>query len=391
MVGVWRHIVPTRRRQHSALPAVTAFRALAQKERARVDRFGGTFCLVAFDVGNTHPDDTFVDLLSAVVQVRKRQTDEIGWPDNQHLGVLLPGTTASGARCFAEEICRAIGKTGAPPRYQIAQYPPASLQQVSRPETLPSEANQPAVSTGPAADPARTSCSQPEASWSGVPAVLGQSCPVWKRTFDILLSGAVLVCLLPLFLVIALLILIVSPGPVFFAQERVGYLGRKFHVWKFRTMRCDADSTVHRDQVTREIGSDDPLTKLDNSHDPRVIPLGKWLRMTGLDELPQLFNVLRGDMSLIGPRPDPVYAADHYQPWHTARLDVLPGITGLWQVSGKNRTTFKQMIRLDVAYARRLSLWLDLKIMLKTLPAIVGQVRDTVCGAQEGVQAPPSR
>jgi len=234
------------------------------------------------------------------------------------------------------------------------------------------------ASSGSAANPGAKSYSPVASSWSSFPPLLGKRLPVWKRVLDIILSAMLVVCLLPLFLLIAVLILIVSPGPVFFTQERVGYLGKRFNIWKFRTMRVDADPTLHRNQVVREMRSEDPLTKLDNSHDPRVIPLGKWLRLTGLDELPQLFNVLRGDMSLIGPRPDPIYAADQYQPWHTGRLDVLPGLTGLWQVNGKNRTTFKHMIRLDIAYSRRMSPWLDLEISLKTLPAIIGQVRDSV-------------
>lgn len=395
MLKVWRHFSPSGRRQERVfptLPTSDAFRAMVQKERARADRSDGTFCLVVFDVGDPQSGGTPVALLLAALRQRKRITDELGWSDDRHLAAILPGTTASGARCFAEAISRAVAKTCAPPPYDISEYPPASLRRNADPDPrAPDEKIRPTASTGSAANPGARSCSPMASSWASLPPLLGQRHPVWKRACDILLSAVVIVGLLPLLLLLGVLIRIVSPGPAFFFQERVGYLGKKFHIWKFRTMRVDADPRLHRDQVVREMKSEDPLTKLDSSDDPRVIPLGKWLRLTGLDELPQLLNVLRGDMSLIGPRPDPIYAAAQYQPWHAARLNVRPGISGLWQVSGKNRTTFKQMIRLDIAYARRLSPWLDLKIMLQTLPAIVGQVKDSVSGRRESVQAAPPR
>jgi lipopolysaccharide/colanic/teichoic acid biosynthesis glycosyltransferase len=193
---------------------------------------------------------------------------------------------------------------------------------------------------------------------------------------DITLSLVLLLALLPLLLLIALFIRAVSPGPVIFKQARMGYGGRAFTIWKFRTMHVDADTRIHQAQARQEIHAQCPLTKLDTYGDPRIIPFGHILRQTGLDELPQLFNVLHGDMSLIGPRPDPVYAAQLYQPWHAERLHVRPGITGLWQVSGKNTTTFEEMVWLDIAYIRQQSLWLDLKIALLTIPAIVKQVKD---------------
>jgi lipopolysaccharide/colanic/teichoic acid biosynthesis glycosyltransferase len=200
--------------------------------------------------------------------------------------------------------------------------------------------------------------------------------PKWKHAMDITLSLFFLIVLLPLFLLIALFIRVVSPGPVLFKQARMGYGGQPFTIWKFRTMHVDADTRIHQTQVYQELHAQCPLTKLDTHGDPRIIPFGHILRQTGLDELPQLFNVLRGDMSLIGPRPDPVYAAQQYQPWHTVRLCVRPGITGLWQVSGKNKTTFEEMVQLDITYMRQQSLWLDLKIALLTIPAILEQMQD---------------
>jgi lipopolysaccharide/colanic/teichoic acid biosynthesis glycosyltransferase len=200
--------------------------------------------------------------------------------------------------------------------------------------------------------------------------------PFGKRVGDVVGSLLSIVFLSPLFLLIALFIRIVSPGPVFFRQERVGYLGRTFTIWKFRTMHVNADASVHRKHLDNLINNEQAMAKLDNGKDHRIIPYGYLIRAAGIDELPQLINVLRGEMSLIGPRPCLPYEAQAYDTWQRRRFDTVPGLTGLWQVSGKNRTTFKEMMRLDIAYARKRALLLDAMIFLKTVPAIVDQVMD---------------
>lgn len=200
--------------------------------------------------------------------------------------------------------------------------------------------------------------------------------PTWKRALDIGCIALSLPVLLPVMGVLALLVKAVSPGPILFRQERVGYLGRRFKCLKFRTMSNNADTSVHQSYVQHLIGAEVPMIKADETGDPRIIPMGKVLRATGLDELPQLINVLRGEMSLVGPRPCLPYEYEAYKPWHRERCRTLPGLTGLWQVSGKNKTTFTQMIRLDIDYVRSRSLGLDLRILLKTIPAILGQVYD---------------
>lgn len=200
--------------------------------------------------------------------------------------------------------------------------------------------------------------------------------PAWKRGLDL---GLILLALPGWLLVGALVALVVrvgSPGPIFFRQRRVGFKGREFMLYKFRTMHIDAVCDTHRRHTQHLIRSQGPMIKLDAQEDPRLIPLGSVLRAGGLDELPQLLNVLLGDMSLVGPRPCIPYEYELYEPWHRRRLDAVPGLTGLWQVSGKNRTTFDEMVRLDIEYAERRTLWLDLKIMLKTLPALWGQYSD---------------
>jgi exopolysaccharide production protein ExoY len=193
---------------------------------------------------------------------------------------------------------------------------------------------------------------------------------------DIVLIIMALPLLLPLAMFIGLLIRIVSAGPVLFKQERIGYLGERFLCYKFRTMFVDSDTTIHRGHLNQLMNSDAPMMKMDSHGDPRIIPFGRLLRASGLDELPQLINVLRGEMSLVGPRPCVSYEYEKYLPWQRERFNTAPGLTGLWQVSGKNRTTFTEMIQLDIKYARSKTLWLDLKIILMTIPALVVQVWD---------------
>jgi len=200
--------------------------------------------------------------------------------------------------------------------------------------------------------------------------------PGWKRALDLALILAALPVLFPLALLIAFLIRMISPGPVLFRQERVGYRGSRFQCFKFRTMVVNADTTVHQGHFEHLMRSNVPMVKMDAQGDSRVIPFGRLLRVSGLDELPQLFNVLLGDMSLVGPRPCLGYEYDRYLPWQKERFNAVPGLTGLWQVSGKNRTTFAEMIRLDIHYTRNKTFWLDLKIIFKTVPALIGQMRD---------------
>jgi lipopolysaccharide/colanic/teichoic acid biosynthesis glycosyltransferase len=174
----------------------------------------------------------------------------------------------------------------------------------------------------------------------------------WKRMLDISVILLALPLLVPLMVVVAVLIRVVSAGPVLFKQERVGYLGRRFMCFKFRTMFVGADAAVHQGHLQYLMDSNTPMTKMDSEGDPRIIPFGLLLRSSGLDELPQLINVLRGEMSMVGPRPCLPYEYEKYLPWHKERFSSVPGLTGLWQVSGKNRTTFVEMIQLDIRYAR---------------------------------------
>jgi len=199
-----------------------------------------------------------------------------------------------------------------------------------------------------------------------------------KRASDIVISAFGIAVTSPLWLLFAVLIKRDSRGPVFFRQERVGMDGRIFLCLKFRTMHADADEGIHRETYRKNIAGRTDANAGDDTkpvfgkvpNDGRITRVGRWLRRSSLDELPQLINVLRGEMSVVGPRPPIPYEVREYDIWQRRRLDMKPGITGLWQVSGRNRLTFDEMVRIDLYYIENWSLWLDLKVILLTLPAV---------------------
>lgn len=213
-----------------------------------------------------------------------------------------------------------------------------------------------------------------------------------KRVMDMAVALALLVLLLPLLLLIAAAIRLDSAGPVLFVQERVGarrkvrrgkpvWEVRNFSIYKFRTMIHNADPSLHQAYirtfvrggatVSATVAADDAPFKL--ADDPRITRLGRFLRATSLDELPQLLNVVKGEMSLVGPRPVPVYEVAEYQRWHYERLAALPGITGLWQVRGRGLVDFDELVRMDISYVRGQSLWLDLQLLWLTIPAVLSR------------------
>jgi lipopolysaccharide/colanic/teichoic acid biosynthesis glycosyltransferase len=205
----------------------------------------------------------------------------------------------------------------------------------------------------------------------------GFGTPGWKRALDIGLILLTLPLLIPLALATSAIIRLVSKGPVLFKQERIGRGGEKFLCFKFRTMFLGTNSTSHEGHLRHLIESNTPMTKMDTGGDKRIIPFGVFLRATGLDELPQLINVFQGDMSIVGPRPCLPYEFKYYQAEQYGRFNVVPGLTGLWQVSGKNKTTFQEMVQLDIEYSQRRCLALDLEIIFKTIPTLLAQVKDS--------------
>jgi exopolysaccharide biosynthesis polyprenyl glycosylphosphotransferase len=190
-----------------------------------------------------------------------------------------------------------------------------------------------------------------------------------KRSFDVLVSAGLIVLGLPLWLLVAAAVKLDSPGPVFYRDRRIGLGEREFGMLKFRTMYADAAERQQALEAVNEASG--PLFKIRN--DPRVTRVGRFLRRYSIDELPQVFNVLRGEMSLVGPRPLPIRDYVQLEDWHRKRYLVLPGMTGLWQVSGRIALSFDELVRYDFYYLENWSIWLDISILAKTLPAVVAR------------------
>jgi lipopolysaccharide/colanic/teichoic acid biosynthesis glycosyltransferase len=351
----------------------TVFRKIIDRERDRANRTGEIFSLVVYLLSDESKKQEALHLLADTLLSSMRSIDAAGWLDLRHIGVLLPETDAEGAHRFAKKITQETHSSQLLPDYEIFTYPSEAL---SNPEkiSLQGESSR------------SVSAASQRNAWS----ITHSECKVdyffcltkrfLKRGFDILGAATCLLILSPLFLLIAVFIKIVSPGPVLFKQQRVGYGGHPFTFLKFRTMRQGSDSSEHQAYLVTLINgdsdkknSDKPMTKLDD--DPQIIPLGNLLRKSCLDELPQLINVLCGDMSLVGPRPPIPYEVKEYHAWHRGRFNATPGMTGLWQVSGKNRLSFREMVRLDIRYARDRSLWMDIKILFRTPLAILEQLK----------------
>ncbi len=211
-----------------------------------------------------------------------------------------------------------------------------------------------------------------------------------KRVLDCALALIAVVLTSPILLITWVLVRLTSPGPAIFRQERVGFRGRRFVVYKFRSMYVDNDERLHRAAYEQFLRGERATGKVDGSvpgveqhprkhkhsgvpYDPRITPLGYFLRRSSIDELPQLFNVLRGEMSLVGPRPPIVYEVSLYKEWHLGRLETLPGITGLWQVHGRSRVSFDTMVQMDIEYIAKQSFWYDLKLLCLTVPAVLSR------------------
>ena len=355
------------------------FRKIIDRERDRANRTGEVFSLVVFVLPEKGEKQEALALLTDTLSPRVRSIDAIGWLDLKHVGILLPETNSEGAHMFARKIYQDMLIVKSTLSYEIFTYPSDKLTDPQKvplyvlPETT--SHNRQGVATG------REGClSKTQRS---VDYMFCLSKRILKRGFDLLGATVFLLMFFPLFLAIAALIKIVSPGPVFYKQQRIGYAGQPFTFLKFRTMRLNAETQEHQDYLASLInGSSDenessvPMVKLD--HDTQIIPCGSLLRKSCLDELPQLLNVLRGEMSLVGPRPPIPYEVKEYHSWHRGRFNALPGMTGLWQVSGKNKLSFREMVRLDIRYARDRSLWVDIKILFRTPLAIFEQLRDSL-------------
>jgi lipopolysaccharide/colanic/teichoic acid biosynthesis glycosyltransferase len=344
------------------------FKGMIAVERKRTERSREPFLLMLVGVaGQGHGGDIpLLDKISSILLASSRETDVVGWyKEHATVGAMFTSLVVDDRKLILNTILTRLSSL-LEQELPFDQFDRVSLSFHFFPDSW----------NGVDAESASNPALYPDLM---DPESLRKSRLMVKRGVDLLGSALMLIACAPLFFVIAMAIKLSSRGPVFFRQKRVGQFGGQFVLFKFRTMYCDCDPTVHQEYVTRLIvneakrnraaGCTEGVFKLTN--DKRITKVGKILRRSSLDELPQLLNVVRGDMSLVGPRPALPYELAAYQTWHRRRiLEAKPGITGLWQVTGRSLVRFDEMVRLDLRYANSWSLWLDLKILARTPLAV---------------------
>ncbi|HWZ99292.1 MAG TPA: sugar transferase [Candidatus Dormibacteraeota bacterium] len=358
--------IPTRRED---VLGEETFRAMLALERRRSQRSSQPFVLMLLDASSLHRDlrgASFLEKLVSLVSGVIRESDIVGWYQKDTvLAAIFTEITLNEDGSIPEALqSKFFELLEANIEHKIASKLVVTVHLF--PESLGND--------GP----------DERADKKLYPDISGQTGTrrlpmIIKRGIDILGSALLLLILSPVFAVLAALIKLTSKGPVIFKQERLGQFGKTFQCLKFRTMQVNNDSQIHRDYVKGFIAGKAKQEKCGEAsgvvykikNDPRVTPIGSFLRRMSLDELPQFWNVLRGEMSLVGPRPSLAYEFEAYDFWHQRRvLEVKPGVTGLWQVMGRSRTTFDDMVRMDLSYSQKWSLWLDIKILLATPLAV---------------------
>jgi lipopolysaccharide/colanic/teichoic acid biosynthesis glycosyltransferase len=336
------------------------FVRMLRLERRRTERSGRQFMLVLISCEDFNSDGGLLDHSVAALSSVTRETDILGWyQTGTTLGLLmteLGETNSMTTETIAKKLVMVVQEA-----VSAASFQKISFQFRLFPQEIgkSSENNDYHIHYPDISRKHRSKYS---------------SGHVLKRALDIAGSIFALTLFMPIFVFIGLLVKLTSRGPMLFCQKRVGLYGKEFNFYKFRTMYTGNDPKIHQEYVAKLISG-----KLNESkgvykivNDPRITPLGRFLRKSSLDELPQFVNILKNDMSLVGPRPPLPYEFERYQTWHKRRvLELKPGLTGLWQVEGRSRTTFDEMVRMDIRYAIERSIWVDLKILLQTPSAIL--------------------
>ena len=354
-----------------------------QRETARADRNGAQFALVLFRARNKDQQSLSTVRLAKTILRRVRATDDVGWYDDRHLAALLPDTAPAGAWRFAEQVCSLVSTKAPRPLCSVYSYPTLWFKGDHTPESLVQKGETDGFApAGPVSSRkglenvipfflenvnGNRDAHQPAPLVHAVESLLLKPLPWWKRALDILGAATGMVVLAPLMAAAALAVKATSAGPTIFTQNRAGLGGKPFKIYKFRTMCEGAEEQQAELQKFSE--QDGPAFKLKD--DPRVTSIGKFLRKSSIDELPQLLNVLKGDMTLVGPRPLPITESAACEGWHRRRLDVTPGLTCIWQVKGRSQVSLSEWVRMDVAYIRRRTLLNDIRIILQTIPAVL--------------------
>ena len=345
------------------------FHSMLTLERRRAERSGKPFVLMLLDANLEYGSAAVIlEEAAEVIMATKRETDLAGWyKKSDILGVIFTEVSIEGERPLTE-ILRTKFETALAKDLGREKAAKIAISLHVFPEIWDRN------DSGWVADAKLYPDLNRGNSRKRMPLVI-------KRVMDVAGSAALLLALSPLLAAIAAIIKLTSKGPVIFEQERLGRFGARFKCLKFRTMFTNNDPKIHQEFIQQFISGKEECGKENESqqavykiiNDPRVTPIGAFLRKTSLDELPQFWNVLRGEMSLVGPRPPVPYEFEIYDIWHRRRvLDIKPGVTGLWQVSGRSRTRFDDMVRLDLRYCQTWSLWLDLKILISTPRAVFG-------------------
>lgn len=345
-----------------------AFHRVISLERRRTERSRKPFLLMLLDMGDQLPSEALGKSLSkllAAVSASTRETDVAGWyKADRVVGLMFTEIGVEDRRTIVSTMIARLSDI-LKNRLSLEQFSQVSVSFHLFPEDWDQDSRKP---SNPVFYPDLSKRDQTRRAFGAL-----------KRIMDVVGSTLALLLAAPVFLAIAIAIKATSKGPVFFQQRRIGQHGKPFVFLKFRSMYVGNNAGVHKEYVKRLIagkaerhsnGNGDGVFKL--TKDPRITPVGAFLRSTSLDELPQFINVLKGEMSLVGPRPPIPYEVEAYDFWHRRRvLEAKPGITGLWQVSGRSRVTFDEMVRLDLRYARTWSPWMDIKILLRTPGAVL--------------------
>jgi lipopolysaccharide/colanic/teichoic acid biosynthesis glycosyltransferase len=349
--GLWPLLAtkwPNRNRDNDLFLNEKCFRLELARERMRVDRNQSPLAVLTIELPADRARSADFDFLARGLVRRLRNTDTVGLLAKRQVGVLLPDTSEPGAWKVASDICDVYPVGHDRPNCEVFVYPTDSTPRRGR----TSETDQENVKENVA---------------TSIESLLIQPTPKWKRAIDVLGAVVGLTLSLPLLAAAGIAIKVSSRGPVFYSQVREGMGGRRFRIYKLRTMQQGAHE---KQSELRELSvQDGPAFKL--QYDPRTTWIGRWLRATSLDELPQFWNVLRGDMSLVGPRPLPVHESIQCALWQRRRLSVLPGMTCIWQVTGRSRVSFDEWMRMDLQYVHRRSLLCDMGLILATAPSVL--------------------